>query len=569
MSQEPNSSVLALSAYPLSSEYRVRLEAVLGTNPEYLTLTELRQKSLPAMLGGLIKKKAEKVVLPVEDTEQLAVLPLLTTLAALIRTRRVDVLEPDLSPKQVGRLAALKALASAATASIGGLLVAWLCRLELAWLNVTGRKEMTSGDGSVLYLKTNLGLGVKAGGSVGHIAGVVNGLVGAGIPVTFLSAEEPLMVSSAVAFRRIRLPRAFGLPRDVNQYRFHRLVVRKARQLADASGTRFIYQRLSLGNYAGVVLSRRLGIPLVIEYNGSEVWVSKHWGYPLAFPRLAANAEKACLRHAHLVVTVSDVLRDELAERGVDPDRIVTYPNCIDPEVFDPARFSPADLEALRDDYGIPRDALVVTFIGTFGRWHGTEVFAQAIALLMDRHEDWLRTHHVYFLLVGDGLMRPEVDSILAGERRAQRVVMPGLIPQAAAPIHLAASDILVSPHVPNPDGTPFFGSPTKLFEYMAMGKAIVASDLDQIGQIFAGSPRVSDLAGGQQLGDGCAALLAEPGDPAELADGIRLLGDHPRWRRRLGRQARQEALSRYTWTHHVDSILAGIKATEHNRSEL
>ncbi len=56
---------------------------------------------------------------------------------------------------------------------------------------------------------------------------------------------------------------------------------------------------------------------------------------------------------------------------------------------------------------------------------------------------------------------------------------------QSEAPTYLAISDIVVSPTVPNPDGSPFFGSPTKLFEYMAMGKPIVASDLDQIGEVL------------------------------------------------------------------------------------
>src|SRR5690606_28271722 len=113
-------------------------------------------------------------------------------------------------------------------------------------------------------------------------------------------------------------------------------------------GFSFIYQRLSAANYLGVIESRRAGVPLVVEYNGSEVWVAKNWGRPLQFHRLAAMAEAAMLRHAHLIVTISDVLRDELIVKGIDRRRIVSYPNCVDPVVFSPDRFSIRDVAALR-----------------------------------------------------------------------------------------------------------------------------------------------------------------------------------------------------------------------------
>ncbi len=154
----------------------------------------------------------------------------------------------------------------------------------------------------------------------------------------------------------------------------------------------------------------------------------------------------------------------------------------------------------MRGRYGIPADAVLVTFIGTFGQWHGVEVLARTIR----REAEWARTTGVRFLLVGDGLKMAEVRAELEGLRDV--AVLAGLVPQDDVPLYLAASDVLVSPHVPNADGSPFFGSPTKLFEYMAAGKAIVASDLDQIGDV---------------LRDGLA-ILVRPGDEEDLGHGLR-----------------------------------------------
>jgi glycosyltransferase involved in cell wall biosynthesis len=98
---------------------------------------------------------------------------------------------------------------------------------------------------------------------------------------------------------------------------------------------------------------------------------------------------------------------------------------------------------------------------------------------------------------------------------------------------------------VPNPDGSAFFGSPTKLFEYMGLGRAIVASDLDQIGEV---------------LTDGRTALLAAPGDvPAAACAVVRLLEDEA-LRARLGRAALDEALGRYSWDAHVARILKALE---------
>jgi glycosyltransferase involved in cell wall biosynthesis len=278
-------------------------------------------------------------------------------------------------------------------------------------------------------------------------------------------------------------------------------------------------------------------VPLVLEYNGSEVWVARNWGRPLRYEQLALDAQAASLRHAHLVVTVSEPLANELVEQGVEPDRVVWHPNGVDADRFDPARFSDAERFALRDRYGIPHDAVLVTFVGTFGQWHGVDVLASAIRTETDR---WRRAG-VRFLLVGDGLKMPDVRRELSG--LDDLATLAGLVAQDEAPLHVAASDILVSPHVANADGSPFFGSPTKLFEYMAAGKAIVASDLDQIGDV---------------LRDDLAVLVA-PGDVDGLVRGLRTAIENPARRHELGARARERVLERYTWGHHVDTILDAL----------
>jgi len=129
--------------------------------------------------------------------------------------------------------------------------------------------------------------------------------------------------------------------------------------------------------------------------------------------------------------------------------------------------------------------------------------------------------------------------------------------PQAETPATLAASDILLSPHVPNPDGSPFFGSPTKLFEYMAMAKPIVASDLDQIGWVLKGwrpgEPPPAKAAAGRTRG----AVLVDPGSVDSLVVGIRRAVEMPSGEREaLGAEARRLVTESFTWDRNVAAVL-------------
>ncbi len=301
---------------------------------------------------------------------------------------------------------------------------------------------------------------------------------------------------------------------------------------------RFFYQRHGRFVAAGALLSLLMSVPLVLEYNGSEFWITQHWD-PARFRRMLLLCEEVSIRAAFLIVVVSDALRDELLQRGVPPERILVNPNAVDPAIFQPGR---GGREA-RIELGFAPDDVVVSFVGSFSYWHGIGVLQQAILGLMERGKGC----KLRFLLVGDGLLQPEVRQALREYEQTGVVVFTGLLPHDSIPRLLDASDILVSPHVPMPDGSPFFGSPTKLFEYMAMGKAIVASNLDQLSQV---------------LDHGTTAWLVPAGNAVELAAAIEMLANDPQLRHRLGQNAQASILRRHTWRVNAARVLAQFKGS-------
>jgi glycosyltransferase involved in cell wall biosynthesis len=518
----------ALAAYPLSRDFRAQLGA-----DEVVVLPELRRLP-PPQLWRRLRGLRGSCVIALEDPASEALLPILELVAVFTAASRIEIVRGDGSRERTSRANGALHGVRLASASVAAQVEIRRAQRDVTALLAGERKLAPVELDRILYLNANVWFGVTAGGSVTHVAGVVNALADRAAAVDLATAPAPIGIDDRVTVHRLRPPRHYGLPVESNLYRFGRSVPHQLRELTPPT---LVYQRHSVGNYAGAVIARRHRVPLVLEYNGSEVWVARNWGRPLRYEELAADAERVALRHAHRVVTVSEALAADLVERGVEESRVVWHPNGVEAERFAPERFTAAERSVLRDRYSIPHDAVLVTFVGTFGQWHGVDVLARTA----HAHAEWARRENVRFLLVGDGLKMPDVRREVEGAEDV--VVLAGLVPQDEAPLHLAASDILVSPHIPNADGSPFFGSPTKLFEYMAAGKAIVASDLDQIGDVLR-----DDLA-----------VLVRPGDSDDLGRGIRELAADPARRALLGERARRRVLERYTWRHHVEAILARL----------
>ena len=231
----------------------------------------------------------------------------------------------------------------------------------------------------------------------------------------------------------------------------------------------------------------------------------------------------------------SDVLRDQLVDQGIEAAKVLVNPNGVDVDRLAPVR----DLDAAgwRARLGRP-EAPTVGFVGTFGLWHGVTVLPEMIEAVHAVLPE------VRWILVGDGPLRAEVEADFEARGVSGVVEFAGARPHEETLELLASSDVCVSPHIPNPDGTRFFGSPTKLFEYMGLGKPIVASDLEQIGEV---------------LDHERSALLCTPGDGAAAARAVIRLIEDPALAARLGEAALEDASTEYSWNAHTRRILDAL----------
>ena len=400
----------------------------------------------------------------------------------------------------------------------------------------------------ILYLRTLYAMNLKAGGSVGHTAGVINALAKS---VALEVVTNDLLVEVKEPMRVIRpLVRKF-VPVSVKELCSNMQFLFTLRNEVPSFDA--IYHRHAAYSFVGAYLSQKYHVPLILEFNSSEVWKSEHWSIKnvglkrclktiyqriFEFPFIRW-VERYNLRHAYMIVTVSDVLKDFLLSSGVEEHRILVNPNGVDIKKFAPH----CGGDEIRAQYELTGKC-VVGFIGTFGQWHGILELGRAIVKLRNDYPQ-LRDK-VRFLLVGDGVLMGEMKSILREGDAEDMVILTGLVQQHEAPRYLDACDIFVSPHIKNPDGTRFFGSPTKLFEYMAMERGIVASRLDQIADI---------------LEHGKTAHLVEQGDVDALAEGIRCLVEDETYRTTLGIEARKEVSAKYSWDAHVKKTLDGLSA--------
>ncbi len=301
----------------------------------------------------------------------------------------------------------------------------------------------------------------------------------------------------------------------------------RLKRVCDAFDPDVLYERYNLFFLAGWWLKRWSGIPYLLEINSPLAHErGLHGG--LALKALAGWCERAVWRGADMTFPVTDVLAGFVRRSGVAEPHITVVPNGIDRGRFPPD----ADSSAVRAELGLTGKT-VLGFVGFIRDWHRLPDVVIAMAAMENRRQ-------LHFLIVGDGPGRAEVMERARRTGMEDSVTCVGLVGRDRVSAYISAFDIALNPKVEP------YASPLKLFEYMGLGRAIVAPDQPNIREI---------------LTDDSNALLFRPDDPDHFRSRImRLCGDGALCRRLGDNASRTIEDKGYTWDDNVRRVLSSVR---------
>ena len=235
------------------------------------------------------------------------------------------------------------------------------------------------------------------------------------------------------------------------------------------------------------------------------------------------------LRHVRHVISITHGMKDVLVRGEYPEERILVAPDAVDVSMFDTGE----ERDAARATLGLPQEKSIVIYTGTIDQpWKGVGVLYRAMRELDDS-----------FLCVIVGGKPHYVEEFNRLYPPLPNVLLVGHKPHEDIPLYLRAADVLVLPNSATAEISRVATSPMKLFEYMASGRPIVASELPSILEIL----------------NDHNAFLVVPDDAEDLAKGIRTVVQNPDLGASLATQARSD-VSSHTWEKRASRILAFLQ---------
>lgn len=233
---------------------------------------------------------------------------------------------------------------------------------------------------------------------------------------------------------------------------------------------------------------------------------------------------KRALRHCEGIVAVTKGLVDFYVSKGISRDKQAVIPNGVDLARFE----ATVDRAATRAKFGLPLEKNIVLYTGHLYSWKGVDALAMASAFLPENS-----------LVLFVGGTDHDVKSFREKFAGKTNIMIVGRKPFGDIPEYLAAADVLVIPNSGKSHVSELYTSPIKMFEYMATGHPIVASDMQSVREIL----------------NAKNAVLVPPDDMHALARGISSVLTNSTLASRIAAQARKD-VEQYTWHKRAERIM-------------
>ena len=237
-------------------------------------------------------------------------------------------------------------------------------------------------------------------------------------------------------------------------------------------------------------------------------------------------AARIVARRAHRLVVISQGLREEYEKIGIAKEKIIVAPDAVDEHLFDGV-LGQADARA---QLGFDEHVKVVLYAGHLYERKGAATLANAAGLLPEAK------------CVFVGGSPEEVTVFKKHWGGAENIRIEGHVPHESVPLYLRAADILVIPNSGKDEDSARFTSPMKLFEYMASGTPIIASDLPSLREILSED----------------SAYFVEADNAEALATGIKSILVDIRSAQERAERARSVVME-HSWSARGQTILAAL----------
>jgi len=268
--------------------------------------------------------------------------------------------------------------------------------------------------------------------------------------------------------------------------------------------------------------------PLHYDWDDNESLILREiTGLPPGFAAQARFFERRLPAYVDTISVASDGLWEECRKLGFPEERMRKVPVGADLTAFDPENGGNGFRKEQPFQIG---DRPLVAYIGQLEGAAYATLFLRACDLLKDRFPD------AVWMVVGGGKMLERLEEMAGALNLSHRVIFTDYIPGDQIPQALAATDVAVACF--SDEHFVRCKSPLKVAEYLAAGKAIVASDVGEVRWMTGG-----------------AAELVQPGDEADLAKGIAALLENPERRKELGRLARRRAEEEINWRRSAEKL--------------